>query len=367
MGDIEAVLERIYYNPGNSGALSGPQKLYKSARSINQNISKKDVTKWLQNQRSFSIQSQPKRRINRPKVMAPFRHYQWEADSANMKSFADDNDGYQHFLVVIDVFSRYVWTFPLKSTTGKESAQIFNTLFKKVNPWRLRTDKGSEFTSKSLCQVVNRFNVLHIFTHNEVKAAFAERVIKTLKTLLTRFKLFKQSNRWLETLPLVTKTYNESYHRVIKQSPIDVDDNDADILWYEQHGPKIVRPRRPPSLKPSKFRYEINDIVRISLLKKTFEREYDKRWSDEYFIITGRFMKEKVPMYKLKDYNNDEIEGTFYEDEMKRICVDENEKYQVEKIIKTKKVRGRKEYFVKWVGWPSKFNTWVSEVDMTNI
>ena len=52
-------------------------------------------------------------------MIAPFIDYQWDVDTAVMKSFAKDNDGYAYFVVAIDVFSRFAHTFPLRSTRGK--------------------------------------------------------------------------------------------------------------------------------------------------------------------------------------------------------------------------------------------------------
>ena len=38
--------------------------------------------------------------------------------------------------------------------------------------------------------------------------------------------------------------------------------------------------------------------------------------------------------------------------------------YEIEKILKTRKHKGEKQYLVKWLGYPSEQNSWVSESDM---
>jgi chromobox protein 5 len=35
--------------------------------------------------------------------------------------------------------------------------------------------------------------------------------------------------------------------------------------------------------------------------------------------------------------------------------------YEVEKFIKTRKRDGKVEYYVKWKGYPDKFNSWTSD------
>ena len=38
--------------------------------------------------------------------------------------------------------------------------------------------------------------------------------------------------------------------------------------------------------------------------------------------------------------------------------------YQIEKILKTRKHKGQTEYLVKWLGYPNEQNSWVPESDM---
>jgi hypothetical protein len=47
--------------------------------------------------------------------------------------------------------------------------------------------------------------------------------------------------------------------------------------------------------------------------------------------------------------------------------VREPEVYTIEQILSRRFVEGRKQYKVKWLGWPDKFNSWVSEEELQNI
>ena len=65
--------------------------------------------------------------------------------------------------------------------------------------------------------------------------------------------------------------------------------------------------------------------------------------------------------YHLTDLMNEKIAGKFYAQEL--IKAKTPEFYQIEKILDTKKTkRGGVRYLVKWVGYPSKFNQWVSSL-----
>ena len=73
----------------------------------------------------------------------------------------------------------------------------------------------------------------------------------------------------------------------------------------------------------------------------------------------------KRRVYKLQDYLKDDISGTWYEDEIQPI---QKNLYLIEKIIRTRKApKGAKELFIKWKGWPTKFNSWIKESDIDDI
>ena len=56
-------------------------------------------------------------------------------------------------------------------------------------------------------------------------------------------------------------------------------------------------------------------------------------------------------------YNDEEIKGSFYEQELQKAT---QELFRIEKILKKK---GSKS-LVKWVGYPDKFNSWVDNSDL---
>jgi len=66
------------------------------------------------------------------------------------------------------------------------------------------------------------------------------------------------------------------------------------------------------------------------------------------------------PTYKIKDYNNEEIAGTFYEQERQKT---NQEVYRIEKIIRK---RGNMS-LVKWVGYDNSFNSWVENKDLIKL
>ena len=95
--------------------------------------------------------------------------------------------------------------------------------------------------------------------------------------------------------------------------------------------------------------------MRISKRKQAFEKSYLPGWSEEIFIISKKFPTTSVT-YAIKDVADEEIKGRFYEPDLQLIIKDDNV-YDVEKVLKTRRRNGRIEYHVKWKGYPDKFNS----------
>ena len=73
-------------------------------------------------------------------------------------------------------------------------------------------------------------------------------------------------------------------------------------------------------------------------------------------------MRKGLPIYRLKDYAGDAVEGTFYEPELQKIIFDKNKPFKVEKVLKTKGKGKNKKYFVRWLHWPRKYDSWVDNI-----
>ena len=54
------------------------------------------------------------------------------------------------------------------------------------------------------------------------------------------------------------------------------------------------------------------------------------------------------------------IKGKFYTEELQ--VVKEDEVFKIEKVIETRRRHGKVEYLVRWLGYPPKFDSWVTEL-----
>ena len=123
----------------------------------------------------------------------------------------------------------------------------------------------------------------------------------------------------------------------------------------------------PVKIKHLRYIFKIADRVRLTHLRNIFTRQYDERWTGEIFIIARRFWRQSVPLYIIKDYNGEDIKGTLYQSELQKITVTDTDLWKVENVLRTKGKGRNKQYFVKWLHWPSKFNYWVKATDVHDI
>ena len=117
--------------------------------------------------------------------------------------------------------------------------------------------------------------------------------------------------------------------------------------------------------KRVRYKFQVGDRVRISKVKRMFEKSYLPKFTEEMFTIYRRFARQ-VPVYKLKDDAGEILDGTFYEAELQKV-IKEDDVYRVEKVLRKRKRKGVVGYFVKWKGYSSKFNSWVAESDISKL
>ena len=125
-----------------------------------------------------------------------------------------------------------------------------------------------------------------------------------------------------------------------KEASCEEIENKAWRIFYPEFGRKTLA---------SKF--SIDDHVRITKKKKTFDKGYTLRWTEEVF----KFYKIQLTIpvtYKITDYNGEEIQGSFYEHELQKT---KQERFRIEKIINQ---QGNKS-IVKWFVYNDSFNSWI--------
>lgn len=111
------------------------------------------------------------------------------------------------------------------------------------------------------------------------------------------------------------------------------------------------------------YKFSIGDKVRVSYARRPFQRGYEQKWSEEIFLIDKR-ISSHPPRYRLVDLQKEEIKGSFYENELQPVSMPDDALYKVEKILRYRTRQGTREALVRWLGYTSKFDTWINAADI---
>ena len=117
-------------------------------------------------------------------------------------------------------------------------------------------------------------------------------------------------NVYYDVLDDVVNKYNNTKHSTIKMKSIDVGDTTKSSslernnkrVYIDEHNEKDSR-------------FKVGDRVRIPRYKNIFAKGYTPNWSKEIFVVDK--INDAVPYtYNLKDLNDEEIIGSFYDKEL---------------------------------------------------
>ena len=221
-----------------------------------------------------------------------------------MQSLSRKNKGIKYLLCAIDLYSKYAFVIPLKDKKGISSVNAFNKIIKQSNrkPNKIWVDQGGEFYNNVFEKWLSDNDINMYSTYNEGKSVVAERFIRTLKNKLYKHMTATGKNVYYDVLVGVVNKYNNTNHGTIKMKLIDVKNNKR--VYIDQHNEK-----------DSKFK--VGDRVRISRYKNIFAKGYAPNWSSKIFNVYK--INDTVPYtYNLKDLNDEEIIGSFYDKELQK-------------------------------------------------
>ena len=361
----ELDLERKYNSPSFPGAFSGADRFYRGQKVG----TRRQVNKFLQSQDAYTLHHPARRRIQRNRVVVGGVGHLWDTDLLSFQNLAEDNDGYKYVITAVDVLSKFAYCEKLKTKQAAEVAKAFRKILERATEdgrrsFKIRSDSGGEYTSGQWKKLMREFGVDHYVTYNtEIKANYAEIFQKTLKKMIYRALTAKKSRRWIDLLPQILENYNNSYHSTIRTTPASVKKGGKleELVWRRQY--EMKRPPKPDG----DFKFEVGDVVRLSHVAKAFTREFHEKFTRELFLVASRKKRGSLNVYSVTDLSKKEITGHFYQAELVKVSADLAGSFDVEKILRTKRVRGKKMFLVRWSGYPPSFDSWVSEDDMQQL
>jgi len=135
-------------------------------------------------------------------------------------------------------------------------------------------------------------------------------------------------HKYIDVLEDFVAKYNNTRHSSIKMTPVEASKKTNAITVYRNLYPDVTR-------RLMRAKYNIGDKVRIQKKKGLFEKGFTPNWTEEVFTVS-KVQRTDPIIYKVTDYNDEEVQGTFYEQELQKIS---QEIFRIEKVVKKGKTK----------------------------
>lgn len=290
---------------------------------------------------------------------------------------------FKYILFAVDNFSRYVFYTLLVSKQSQVMAKAANDLLDEMKPFRtLSFNNSSVFLSDLGTEFITSFKKVlqhngHYFVNlatSESKAFYAERFIRTFRTLLKikqiALDLDKQENEnWAALLPDIIKSYNATPHKSLQyQSPLDFIRLEKTAVRTTANLKKTNPQTKAEffaalKLYEKKRPFQLGDYVNITLAKKNvFSKgsEQTKIGLEIFKIYKIRppiLNPAKLAYYFLQDLTGQNITGGFYEKNLvlippssRRHPLNKDFKKTIARVVSTKQVNRQTVYKVTFNG-----------------
>ena len=317
---FNALLSGIYENPRAPASFSSPYRLYKAAKAKNDDITMKDVNKWLSSRDAYTLHRDVKLRFPRRKILTRGIDYLWQADLLDYDPISDVNSNFRYLLTIIDAFSRYAIAIPLRNKSGPATTAAFLRGMKAVKskPKKLQTDEGKEFYNEKFKDMLKENKIHQYSTTTKIKCAIVERFNRTLRSRIQKYMVTKGTLRYIDVLPDIVLGYNKTQHSSLeKYSPEQVNKGNEKEVFNIQYGEYLAKRKKAHKLK-------IGDTVRLSKFRKSkkstkFRKGYERTFTRRKYTIVDTHHTEP-PTYSVKRADGKKkIINPVYEEELQLV------------------------------------------------
>jgi hypothetical protein len=317
---MHKIYAQKYFRPSFPGSFTSLSK-FKQVLKEKEGLDTRDLKNWLISQPTYSLYKVRPRKIPWHPVIAFSKGAVWEGDLMQLSdSDSQANDGIRFLAVFIDILSRFCWVLPLKDKSQESIITACTKLFLSQAPAHLRTDRGSEFTSKAFRELCKKIGIFLYHSNDSVKASVSERLIRTLRTKVRRFQEFSGSRRFIHVLNDLVLSYNRTPHRAHNYTPEEALHSIPNSVLFQKTY-KVKNLRYDVRFNKRKELYRPGDEVRIIAFKTSpfMKAENYTPYTRETFRISR--MKFRYPnyVYYLVDRHGDELIGSFLSEEIQKI------------------------------------------------
>jgi len=359
-GFLSKKLEKIYTDVKNPASFGSAQKLA-SAAGVTLEVAKK----YLAGVDAFTLHKERRKHFIKNRYIIPRMQHLYEADLVDMQHLKSKNNNITFLLNVVDCFSKFLWSVPLKNKKAATVLAAFKTVFRGKFPKYLQVDLGREFANNTLKKYLEENKVQLIFPRTSSKCHIIERMNKTLKSKIFKYFTHKGTQKYIDVLQHIVKSYNNTVSSATGHKPAEVTKENEQKVWDFLYGGEGRYPKLQVAARPRKT-IKIGSHVRISRDSATFYKGYEGLWSHEIFKVT-KIIRKPQTLYELEDLEGKAISGRFYYFELQLIDVSDKTYFRISKILKTVGKGRSRRLQVAWTGYPSSFTSYIYEKDLKKL
>ena len=359
-------LRSLYLDTGSDVALSSPRTVLRRIREsgIYSNIGLKRLTKYMGSFDSYSLlrdRHTSKKRTRR--YINDLPGHQLEIDLMSVERYASDNQNYKFLITCIDTSSRKLYVEPLYTKEANTVVLALDKILAQAHYQTLRnihSDLGIEFTNRIMRAYIKSRGITQTFAGQSTHANIVERVNRTLRRLMRLYMRSHNTNVYIDRLQDLVSLYNRRSHNSLQGlAPAQVTDTNVGYINILNKSKWVER------TLPKQYKFSIGATVRISTARTVFDK-HELPFTSETFIISARFVFDRLNIYQVTDCSNELINGFFYEHELLEVYNDPEKTFVIEKFLEEEKRPDGVYVLVKFKNYPDKAgcNAWVKKSDL---
>ena len=203
------------------------------------------------------------------------------------------NKNIRYLMICVDVFSRYMWVYPLRTKKGLHVAlgQIFLQMKREFNKTPENMTGDNEFDTRELKKLADKFKFRWWFgdPNEKYRTGIVERSIRTIRNLIKRYLTQNDTTKYIDVLDDLVENYNNTEHSHTRSKP-------AVAIKTGQSFPKPMN-KDIPILR-------VGDKVRVLQKRK---RAFDKGDKPYYSKQLYEVVKKQGNKYVIRNVDNGEI------------------------------------------------------------
>jgi hypothetical protein len=302
-------LGKIFYDP--KIGISGVNQLYKKSKDKGYDYTLKQIKEWYFDQPVNQVYKEVKKVQKHDEIRSHrLEPGSFQADLMVMKKYSHYNKGYAYLFNIIDIYSRYAWSFPIKKKEASEIAPHLKKVIDEVKPKQIwiTFDNGKEFMGDVKKYLDKQKAHIHlndphsIHSHNTM--GIIERFNRTLLNKIRKYMTAQDTVKYVNVLDDIIYGYNHTEHSSTMRTPYE-------ILKKNKVPIKVLE-----NVYVSSNKFKVGDYVRYAVQKKTFDK---KGFKNNYSFTVHKITGKKGQKYIL---DNDK---QFYEEQLIKGNKDLNE------------------------------------------